>query len=261
MKVDCLQCGAPFEACEGQVKCIRCVQAVAVDADPEILDLADIVEDEGAPSHPRTAPSDSGYFACPMCAEKIRKAARICRFCGERVDRADLFGVWRDGKRLVMSKNSQLPYRCVKTNEPAETLLRRKLSWHSPLLFVTILAGLLIYIVIALAFSKRADIRVPITHRIANRRSLAIAAGWLSGLGGLCVIILACIFLSDSQNPIGENALPFIIIGGIVFIVVSAVVSAMVASVVRPARITDSHVWLNGVHPDYLAQLPNWPGE
>lgn len=261
MKVDCLRCGVPFEAREGQVTCIRCEQAVAGDADPEILDLADIVEDDEPPSHSQTAPADSGYVACPMCDEKIRKAAKVCRFCGERLDRADLFGVWRDGKRLVMSKNADLPYRCVKTNEPAETLLRRKLSWHSPLVFLSIFAGLLIYVVLALVTSKKADIRVPITHRIVNRRTLAIAAGWLSGLGGLTVIILACILLSDSQDPMWRSALPIIIIGGILFILVSAIVSAMIASIVRPTRITDSHVWLKGVHPDYLGDLPQWPGE
>lgn len=260
MKVDCLHCGTEFEAREVQVTCSRCEQAVAVDAELEILDLADIVEDNEQASLPQTAPPDSEYIACPMCDEKIRKAAKVCRFCGERLDRADLFGVWRDGKRLVMSKNADLPYRCVKTNEPAETLLRRKLSWHSPLVFLSIFAGLLIYVVLALVIRKQADIRVPITYRIANRRLWAIAAGWLSALGGLTVIILACILLSDSQDPLWRNALPIIMIGGILFILVSAIVSAMIASVVRPSRITDSHVWLKGVHPGYLALLPEWPG-
>jgi len=34
-----------------------------------------------------------------------------------------------------------------------------------------------------------------------------------------------------------------------------------IAGIVVPKRISKTHVWLKGVHPDYLADLPEWPGE
>jgi hypothetical protein len=261
MKIDCTLCGTEFDAIKGRAKCPGCGGIVTVDADQEVLDVVDYVEDDEPPSRPRKALANPAHIVCPMCAEQNRKAAKVCRFCGEDLAPDELSGVWRDGHQLVMSQDADLPYRCVKTNEPAETLLRRKLSWHSPVLFVAILAGLLIYVILAIILSKKADIQVPISRRIQKRRSTAIVAGWLLGLGGVATMVLACMFLADSQNSTWKDAIPFVIIGGIVFVVFSALISSSIASIVTPAKITDSPVWLKGVHSDYLALLPEWPGE
>ena len=261
MKTDCTHCGTEFDAREGTLKCPQCENSVVVDADSEVLDLVDYAEDAEPPSRPRKATAVSTDVVCPMCDEKKRKTAEECRYCGARLMSDKMSGVWRHGKQLVMSKDAELPYRCVKTNEPADSLLRRKLSWHSPVLFVVIFAGLLIYVILAMILSKKADIQVPISRRIQARRSTAIIVGWLCGLGGLAVTIFACMFLADSQNPTWKDAIPFVIIGGIVFVLFSAVASSAIASIVTPAKITNRHVWLKGVHADYLDLLPEWPGE
>lgn len=261
MKIECTHCGAEFDLRKGPVKCPRCQSILVVDAVPDVLDVVDFVEDDEPPSRLQKAPADPTHVVCPICAEKNRTAAKVCRYCGERLRPAERSGVWRDGNKLVMTKDADLPYRCVKTNEPAETLLRRKLSWHSPLIFITILAGLLIYVILAVVLSKKADIQVPISHRIKKRRSMAIVAGWLFGLGGLGVTILTCILWGNSQDPMWRDPIPFVIIGGIVFIVFSALIASFVANIVSPSKITDRHIWLRGVHSDYLNQLPQWPGE
>ena len=49
-------------------------------------------------------------------------------------------GVWRDGRLLVMHKSAQLPDRCVKSNQPADGRLLRKMYWHHPLIFLSLLA-------------------------------------------------------------------------------------------------------------------------
>ena len=46
---------------------------------------------------------------------------------------------------------------------------------------------------------------------------------------------------------------------GIVLTVGSMIFGSMASQMVVPARITDDYVWLKGVHPDYLADLPPWP--
>ncbi|HVW02309.1 MAG TPA: hypothetical protein VHB77_18290 [Planctomycetaceae bacterium] len=266
MKIDCTHCGTEFDALEGPVKCPSCEKVVMVDADQEVFDVLEYVEDDEPESRPRKPAEYPTHIVCPMCAEYNWKSAKVCRFCGEhltpkKLSRKHLSGVWRDRNQLVMSKDAELPYRCVKTNEPAELSLRRKLSWHAPVIFVTIFAGLLVYVIAAIILSKKADIQVPISRRIQKRRWTAILAGWLLGLGGLAVIILTCVSLANSPNRTSQDAIPFLIIGGIVFVVFSAFVSSLIASIVKPARITDTHVWLKGVHSDYLALLPEWPGE
>ena len=56
-------------------------------------------------------------------------------------------GLWRKGSLLVMHKMAPLPNRCVKCNVPTERRLKRVLSWHHPAIFLSLLAGLLIYVI------------------------------------------------------------------------------------------------------------------
>ena len=52
-------------------------------------------------------------------------------------------GVWRDKATLIMSKDAQLPARCIKCNAPATgARLKKKLSWHHPAIYLLILRGI-----------------------------------------------------------------------------------------------------------------------
>ena len=77
---------------------------------------------------------------CPMCGGKNSGIATECHACGEPlspVSLASAFDVYRDGKLLVMHKYlGKLPYRCIKTNTEADMLLRQKLRWHHPLVYL-----------------------------------------------------------------------------------------------------------------------------
>jgi predicted RNA-binding Zn-ribbon protein involved in translation (DUF1610 family) len=262
MNAQCPRCGTAFEPRENlethRVECPHCGEAIAIE---DALDEVEFVEDgEQQPIQPQKRKERTAYITCPECDEKNRVTARRCRACGERLSPDELSGVWRAGNILVMSKGAELPYRCVKTNEPAEVTLRRKLSWHSPLVFLTIFCGLLIYVILAIILSKRADIEVPISRRIQKRRFMAILGGWLFGLAGLGVLVLG-IALADSPDQMWKDIGPIMIIGGLVFALISAITGAMIAGIVAPSKITDTHIWLRGVHRDYLDQLPEWPGE
>lgn len=196
-----------------------------------------------------------------MCGAKNRPSAEECHACGEPLSPGSAvgaFGVWRDGNKLVMNKAATLPYRCVKTNGEADLLLRRKLSWHHPLIFLSICAGLLVYVILALVLRKTADIRVPICHEIRQRRLIAIAAGWLVGLCGLG-ILFGGVALGEN-NPQWQAYVGLIFLATLIVSVTGIVICARIANIVTPARITEKYVWLKGVHPDYLEPLPDWPG-
>ena len=156
--------------------------------------------------------------------------------------------VWRDGKLLVFYKDAELPMRCVKTNEPADRTLRRRLSWHEPVIYITLLGGILVYVILALVLRKTATVDVPLGPAARARRRRHIAIAWLIALGGaaLCVVGIG----ADRE----EGVLVFV--GGLGMMLAAAAYGLITVPPVKPRRIDDSKVYLKGACEAYLATLP-----
>lgn len=156
-------------------------------------------------------------------------------------------GVWRDGNILVMHKQAVLPDRCVKCNTPASGMrLRRNLSWHHPAYFLIVLAGLLIYVIVALCVRQRAKIDIGICEAHRSRRRNRILAAWLIFVGAIVAIVLG------STN----ESLVVLIPVGVLMVLAALIMAVLISSIVSPKKIDNYYVWLKGVNPDYLAQLP-----
>jgi hypothetical protein len=161
-------------------------------------------------------------------------------------------GVWRDGRCLVMHKQARLPDRCVKSNQPAGgRRLRRTLSWHHPVIYVAILAGLLIYIILALVLRQTATVYIGLSDEWAARRRRRIILAWSLVLLG-CLLVPAAAFLAESR----PRALSLVLLSP-PLILGAAFYGLLGARMVAPVRITQDYVWLKGVHPDYLAAQPD----
>jgi hypothetical protein len=195
--------------------------------------------------------------ACPFCREVIKKVAIKCRHCGELLGSAEAPGVFRDGKRVVLSRTASLPPRCVKSNEPAEEWLKRNLTWHPPWVFVTILLSPLIYIIVALATRKTACVRVPLTLARFRRRRRIILLAWLLFLGGIAALVAAAVASADRQSSLS----PILALGGLAAILISPFLGLAVASPVAPTKMDDKYIWLRGVHPAIVGDLPEWIGK
>lgn len=189
---------------------------------------------------------------CPFCQEPIKIIARKCRHCGELLGDDANPGVWRDDKRLVMSRKATLPNRCVKSNELADGWLQRKYQWHQGGAVLQFLLGPLIYTVI----SQKIKIHVGLTDAWIRRRRWAIAIGWLSFAVGFVLFIIGLVNVDQR----GSSLIVLVPIGLLVFLI-GAIYGALRARMVTLARATQTHIWLNGVHPDYLASLPDWPSD
>lgn len=159
-------------------------------------------------------------------------------------------GLWREGKLLVMDKRATLPPRCVKSNVPTNRTLKRSLSWHHPAIFVTILAGLLIYVIIALLARKTATIHIGLSDEWFAKRRMAIFGGWMIVLASVAMFVAGLILEDRSNNLILLVPISFVVFFG------GAIYGLIGSRMVAPTKITDTHVWLKGVHPDFLAQLP-----
>jgi len=157
--------------------------------------------------------------------------------------------IWRDKTTLVMTKESPLPNRCVKCNEPTAERLKRKLTWHHPALYLTILISVLVYAVIAMVVRKTATVHVGLCdeHLNARRRNLAIT--WIMGIVGVL-----CFPLAGVMEDI------MIVFLGLLLISAAAIYGTITLRVVVPTKIDNDFVWLKGVNSDFLQEFPQWHG-
>jgi hypothetical protein len=71
---------------------------------------------------------------------------------------------------------------------------------------------------------------------------------------GLGLLILGAVL--EKRQPEAAWLIPV----GIVLFFASAIVGATLPTIVSAAYLNEDHIWLKGVHPDYLARFPEFPG-
>lgn len=163
-------------------------------------------------------------------------------------------GLWRQGNVLVMHKLAPLPEICLKSNQPATRRLTRKLQWHHPLIGLTILAGVLVYLILAMILMKRATIHIALTEEWFAIRRRRILFAWGLALTGVLLLIAGVAFIDQTNSP-----LPLIVIfAAIALFVTSLIYGQYATALVSPKRMTDDYIWLKGVHPDFLDRLEVW---
>ncbi len=157
--------------------------------------------------------------------------------------------IWRKNSTLVMTKQAMLPGRCVKCNAYTDERLTRKLSWHHPALYLLIFFSILIYSIVALVVRKTATVDVGFCpeHLAARKKNTKIA--WALGLLSIGSLVLAWMLVDST----------FIFVS-IAFLVATVIFGIITLRVVAPEKIDDHLVWLKGVNPDYLQELPEWRG-
>lgn len=198
-----------------------------------------------------TNPDSTGPQPNPFAAPTGPSAARVPYAAGFGS------GVWRDGKSLVMHRDARLPPLCVRTGVPVdEQGVAVKLSWHHPLLALSFLAGCLIYVILAIVVTKKATIAIPLSPDERRKRKTAIYLCTALGLLGVFGFFASFVLITDaSTEATGLVALLASVFVGIG----AAVVGTSRSRILRPVKITDSHLWLRGVHASILDELPALP--
>lgn len=158
-------------------------------------------------------------------------------------------GTWRDGAVLVLSPDASLPSRCVRCNEPSEEPTKsRKLYWHSPWLYLLILANILIYAIVAIIVRKKAVVAPGLCSDHKRRRRNAIITAWTLLIAGFALLSM------------GIAGKPLAAAGGLLLILAALIVSASVTRIVRAKRIDAQYVRLKGCGTAFLDSMPPFPG-
>jgi hypothetical protein len=162
--------------------------------------------------------------------------------------------IFQKGDLLIFHKTAHLPDFCLKSNAPTESRLKRKLTWHHPMIFLLVLLSPLIYIVVALIVSKKATIQIPLDQRFKRKRIRNMLIAWGIVFSSVGSLILAGIV--EPQNK--GLSVGFILLFPILLLV-GALVGLYGCRVVYPKRIDNQFVFLKGTCAEFRSRFPEWP--
>jgi hypothetical protein len=155
-------------------------------------------------------------------------------------------GCMRDGRILVVARDTDLPGRCVKCNEPAlPSPKQRTLYWHTPWLFVLVPVAVLLYLIIAVAIRKKAPLSVGLCARHDRTRQLGTWIGWLGSLTGIGLMVWAAAVID-----------PLPTIFGALVLLVGIVAGTVLSRPLVPVKIDERWVRLKGAGSAFLDSLP-----
>jgi len=163
------------------------------------------------------------------------------------------FPIVREGSQLIIpqpppGQPAILPPLCIKCGAPADGKpVEKVIYWHSPLLYLLILAGLLIYAIVAIVVRKGIKVRMPLCARHAQRRNIAVTLAWVLPLAGIADAIILPQFDVDG----GVVALITIVL-----IFAGLVLWGVVGTPIRPKSIDQYRGVFTGFCATFLEQFP-----
>src|SRR4051812_30379269 len=123
-------------------------------------------------------------------------------------------GAWSEGPLVVVVKDTSIAHACVKCGgPPSGRALNKTFIWHPPVIYLTILAGILIYVIVALCVQDKGRVQFTLCDRHRGRRRNHILAGTLLTLAGIGLFFVAGFQQEFAWVPFGILAF----IGGLVW--------------------------------------------
>ncbi|MEA2736225.1 MAG: hypothetical protein QOE14_2676 [Humisphaera sp.] len=162
-------------------------------------------------------------------------------------------GLWRQGDRVVATRDADLGDACVKCGAAAAGWRWNKtLYWHEPWLYVLIFfPGLLIYAIVALALRKGAKVSVGLCPAHRKRRNTGILLVVLLTLLGIVSMIGGMIIASDKNGEWGFLG----VLAGFGMIIAAVIIGNTMTRVLTAKKIDDHYAWYGGASEVYLRTL------
>ncbi|MEO2091779.1 MAG: hypothetical protein ABGY75_20180 [Gemmataceae bacterium] len=150
-----------------------------------------------------------------------------------------------------------LPQVCALTGVPTEDVKRKQFWWMPSWVYLTLLAGLLPYVIVALLVRKSMTVELPLIRGKHAHWLVRQLFALLGILGTLVLFFVGVVLSTDTRNG-GQNETLGVVLmaaGGIGFLVVLFGAIIFNATAIRPVEITDSHITLAGVHEEFVRAL------
>jgi len=181
---------------------------------------------------------------CHHCDAPTDEALTTCDECGRPVG---THPIERSGARFTVWRGAVLPPFCVRCGAPArDDRWKRTYYWHEPALYVLIVAGVLVYAIVAMIVRKKIELAVPMCEAHWQRR------------GRLRKIALALLVLAVGLVALAigvESVAPFSCCGAFLAGLASLIVYLVSERSLSPKRITDEYAEFGGASPEFLAVL------
>ena len=163
---------------------------------------------------------------------------------------ADGSGCWQEDRLVVLEKFSgALPDRCVVCNRKTSFKLTKRFSWHPQGLYLLILAGWLVYFIVAAFVRKHATVSFGLCKEHQAKRTKGLQTLW-GGVGGSALVM----FLG------GVLAGGWAVALGAVSLGLFAIVGRRMVRVISATKITDTLVWMKAGIP-FVDSLPEGPDD
>jgi hypothetical protein len=174
-----------------------------------------------------------------------RPAGRVC------LQRRSFMARARLGRYEI--EDYELPPVCAKCGARSAVRPPKTFSWHPSWVIVTILLGLLVYVVLALVLTKRMTVPLPLCkrHRSYWRNRALFVYG---GLAGLALLAVGGGVLGSLLDDGGGSSpyLPIFMSVGLLFVLWVFAAAILQGSSIRPAEITDRSITLIGLSEDFI---------
>jgi len=161
-------------------------------------------------------------------------------------------GAYRDREQLYVLQGSQLPAYCVRCGEPSGTeQLKKTYYWHSPVLYVLILFGVLPYAIAATIVRKKISLMVPLCNTHHSQFKNGRMVGMLMFLGAIPAATLL-----GTQTPL-TFGWAFLI--GISILIAGGVIFDRGGNFLRPKYIDEKIAIFSGASTQFLSRLEPRP--
>ena len=102
---------------------------------------------------------------------------------------------------------------------------------------------------------KTATIHIGLTDQWFAKRRRAIAIGWFLALLSIGLFVVGVMNIEQQ----GDSPLVWLVFVAMVLFIGALIYGLVGSRLVTPKRISDRYVWLKGVNPQFLGDLPPWP--